>query len=572
MHFCRHQECPPKRPVRLRLRGERFSTVKMLKLASPALMVLATLCVGLVGVWAEIVWPAVAALIVLGTISLVVTLSAGRGTRAAAAALVVAWGCSLVGAPGLLFPGGKVFTLGPMLALLAWCMAVVALPAACSAQGAGVRRGWKVLCLAWSWFGVSIWLGSSYLRDQMVPFLAGLVLSLALLIVCKRWFRMPALAVQSVNTLIVLIVGLPMLDFLIWPPVRLTEPSPARHLYLYRVAERDPTGFKEWCAEYDAQLDSLWKGLFKPDPTDKLPYLVRRGARHTFFQSPIRINKRGFRGPAIPSGKGRTYRIVALGESSTFGFTLNRGDKTWPVLLQQMIRQRLDLSRPVEVINAGLPGFCIEDNLHRLARDILPLKPDMVISYHGYNGFFLIHPALPRVCNNAPPAYRDRPLKILANCEYRLRLMLAEHREVAKLYRHPIRLADPLNNRYARDYLALIQAAQTNHFKLVLANFSMAVNAHTDLDVVQFYRQRFPVVFWQIKANEVHSTIVRRLAESHTNVFFVDTHPGLDGKCDEFIDLVHFDQAGRRQLAENIFAGITNILEEELSADNVASR
>jgi lysophospholipase L1-like esterase len=396
--------------------------------------------------------------------------------------------------------------------------------------------------------------------------------SLALLIASKRWFRMPTLAVQSVNTLILLLVGLPIVDFLIWPPVDLDKPEPSQHLYLYRTAQADPAGFREWCAEYDVQLKALFRNLFKVDPSRQLPYVARRGSHYTFFQSHISINDRGFRGPKIPPKKGGTYRIVALGESTTFGLTLKREDMTWPALLQQMIQERLKPVRPVEVINAGVPGFSIVENLRRLKQDILPLKPDMIISYHGYNGFRLIQPALPRVRTTGPPPYRDRPLRILADCEYRLRLIFGEHREAENLYRHPVRLNHLLQNPYARDYLALIQTARTNHIRLVLANYCMAVNSNSDLNVIQFHRKRFPMVFWQIRANEVHSAMVRRLGEEYPDVTCVDTHPGLDGKHDKFIDLVHFTQAGRRQLAENIFAGITNLLERDLSAGSVAAR
>ena len=39
--------------------------------------------------------------------------------------------------------------------------------------------------------------------------------------------------------------------------------------------------------------------------------------------------------------------------------------------------QRLGAGRPVEVINAGVPGYDIVESVGRMERDILPLKPDM---------------------------------------------------------------------------------------------------------------------------------------------------------------------------------------------------
>jgi hypothetical protein len=117
---------------------------------------------------------------------------------------------------------------------------------------------------------------------------------------------------------------------------------------------------------------------------------------------------------------------------------------------------------------------------------------------------------------------------------------------------------------YARAYRQLAETAQTNHIRLVLGNYSMAVNAQSDLQVIEFYRLRFPGVFGTIKANELHSRLVRQIAGEHPEICFVDTHPHLDGEHDKFIDTAHFTQDGDQQLAETFYAGIRRILEADL--------
>ena len=94
----------------------------------------------------------------------------------------------------------------------------------------------------------------------------------------------------------------------------------------------------------------------------------------------------------------------------------------------------------------------------------------------------------------------------------------------------------------------------------------MAVNENSPRGVLDFYRRRYPAVVWWIKANQAHSLIVQQLAQQHPEVVFVDAHPGLDGDHDKFIDLMHFTQAGRQQLAETIFAGIKEPLAREFAA------
>jgi lysophospholipase L1-like esterase len=219
----------------------------------------------------------------------------------------------------------------------------------------------------------------------------------------------------------------------------------------------------------------------------------------------------------------------------------------------------------VEVVNAGFPMITLKGNLARLPRDVLPLKPDLIISYHGYNGFNMIQRSLPLPFALDPPVYKARPLKLLANCEYRLRLLLAARHERALLALHPASITHPLETEYADLYGQLIDLAQTNGIRLALCTYAMAVNRNSDPDVIRFYQRRFPSVFWMIKANEVHSLIVKQLTERHPETVFVDACPGLDGDHRRFVDLMHFTPQGSGQLAETIFAAITNVLRAELA-------
>jgi lysophospholipase L1-like esterase len=64
--------------------------------------------------------------------------------------------------------------------------------------------------------------------------------------------------------------------------------------------------------------------------------------------------------------------------------------------------------------------------------------------------------------------------------------------------------------------------------------------------------------------------MLRQMAEQAPEVCLVDTQPQLDGAHEKFIDLVHFTQAGRQQLAETFFAGVRKLLEADLSAAGAA--
>jgi lysophospholipase L1-like esterase len=263
--------------------------------------------------------------------------------------------------------------------------------------------------------------------------------------------------------------------------------------------------------------------------------------------------------------KNGAYRIVALGESTTFGMTIQAGDTPWPEMLEQIIRQRLKTRRPVQVINAGVPACNIYHSLYRLTHEILPLQPDMVISYHGANGFPLIDSSVLPPLGPIPPVYRERPVKLMGDAEHRIRMWLFQY-HARRRHLSNLPPARPLETKYADAYRQLIQCAHTNHIRLALANFSMAVNQTSDSKVVDFYMGGGPrVAHAFMRANPVHSMIVNQLAAENPEVCFVDTHPHLDGEHEKFIDVIHLTNEGRRQLAENILAAIKPVLEQDLS-------
>jgi hypothetical protein len=124
--------------------------------------------------------------------------------------------------------------------------------------------------------------------------------------------------------------------------------------------------------------------------------------------------------------------------------------------------------------------------------------------------------------------------------------------------------AELLKTPYAECYRQLIQFARTNHIDLVLGNFSMAVNATNPPDEVQFFRSLAPATLADIRGNVLHSQLLQELASLNPDIRLVNTHPNLDGNPENFLDLVHFTGDGERQLAENFFAGIQDILQRNL--------
>lgn len=443
----------------------------------------------------------------------------------------------------------------------------------------------------WLALGEVIWMAQGYFQNNGWLFYGTLAAMIATLIVSKHALDYGVPAILAVNTAVVFLAAMPVTEiaarlFLAsprpGPAAERLDREPAGHprgitaenahlFYSYDDAHGDPGAFASWWSFFVGSFNSAAEGTFYESyPGHSPPWRLHPGGHAMVMDCPISINRRGFRGPELAEPKGNVYRIVCLGESTTFGMTFRKGDRPWPALLQDMINQRLHLSRPVEVVNAGIPAWSLAGNLERLRPQILPIHPDMLISYHGFNGFGMIDRSLPDVFGPPPPPFPHRPLRLLAEFEYRHDLSEFMRRHGGG--DHPGPLLPPLKTPYADCYRRLIAFAQTNHIRLALANFSMAVTPATSQQVLDFYNAfGLGLLYGRANANGIHTEIVRRLAAATPGVIYIDTHPGLDGDRRKFIDVVHLTQKGRQQLAENMFAALRPVLEETLGKKAAAA-
>src|SRR5262249_13017328 len=110
--------------------------------------------------------------------------------------------------------------------------------------------------------------------------------------------------------------------------------------------------------------------------------------------------------------------------SPTLGPGLHAGDRSWPEILQELIDRRITCRRSIQVINAGTQAYSLRDNVERVRRDILPLEPDLVISYHSANSLPLLDPALRPERVGPPPQRAQRASDLLGEVEYRVSLWL----------------------------------------------------------------------------------------------------------------------------------------------------
>lgn len=83
--------------------------------------------------------------------------------------------------------------------------------------------------------------------------------------------------------------------------------------------------------------------------------------------------------------KDNSYRILCIGDSSTFGFGASDAERfSYPAQLQRILKEK-ETDRKFEVINLGIPGISSSQVLNRLRRNISEYDPDMIIVMVGIN-------------------------------------------------------------------------------------------------------------------------------------------------------------------------------------------
>jgi hypothetical protein len=114
-------------------------------------------------------------------------------------------------------------------------------------------------------------------------------------------------------------------------------------------------------------------------------YLAPRQTAYHFNVS-VSTNSLGIRNPEIQLDKADSqYRILALGDSHTFGFAVEEWE-TWPRLLEQKLKHSDDWrNRNFDVINGGVAALSLEQEIEFLRERLLRVKPDLVIVGYYWN-------------------------------------------------------------------------------------------------------------------------------------------------------------------------------------------
>jgi hypothetical protein len=281
----------------------------------------------------------------------------------------------------------------------------------------------------------------------------------------------------------------------------------------------------------------------RAEPTDQVE----------LFGTAIALGPGGTRARASVGARGRRYRIVAAGGSSTFGATRGAAERPWPALLEAAIRGELDCALPVEVVNAGVIGRGIAGVVKGFEAEIVPLDPQLLIyesGVHELDELAQEHPELRAAAFEPTPA-RASPLLRSLEQRWRRSADASRWREARQVV--PDR-AKPAATRLAGAYRHLLLDARRHGIEVVLAGLALALPEDAPADAVRRYEALDPRTRQRLLALDLHRRVLRQLAATY-RATLLDPTPG-PGEAREalFLDLQLRSQLGRERLAGQLLA------------------
>ena len=183
------------------------------------------------------------------------------------------------------------------------------------------KRGGRLAttALGLAFLGAALLARNAFMANEPYLFYAALVGTAVLAVaLAERAGRFAAGFGAASRVLVLFALALPVADAFYRSSTGVPiAGSIANPTYSYRAARENPAAFAMWWFYYLNEWireDGVRSAIEMPDPEKKLPFVLIPGGSGRMFDTVIRINSAGFRGPEITRNKADRFRIVALGE------------------------------------------------------------------------------------------------------------------------------------------------------------------------------------------------------------------------------------------------------------------
>jgi lysophospholipase L1-like esterase len=350
-------------------------------------------------------------------------------------------------------------------------------------------------------------------------------------------------------------------------------------------------GLGEWAVRYRERTRSSVPGTMS-----QLFYrhtrLMHGLVRGTDYFGWVRVGRQGFRGArdVSESHPDSVFRIIAVGGSTTFDANTSGDSSAWPARLEQILNS-VDAPQHFEVLNAGVPGFQVFDDLVRLELELHRYKPNLIILYQGHNDLFntLSNAGAPKAVSFDPrpgetPAVYPWQLWLERNSllyhKLRSKWEAIQYRASGEAEGARAKPADYNagidrgSEGFGRNVRLFLAVAQSLGIRVVVPQVVYAksdVGAGADSVVVALWRRALPfappAVVWTGYAR--YDSVARVATTAHTGTIYVPaSDPALwllDGYAEG--DPIHFNNSGSWRLARHLANAIRALPELQHATD-----
>lgn len=300
------------------------------------------------------------------------------------------------------------------------------------------------------------------------------------------------------------------------------------------------------------------------------------------------VNADFFRGQRVTKERvPGTLRIALLGGSAAFDMW-KRDEETWAEELERELSGVL--RRPVEVLNAGTPGYSTWQSVRLLESRILAYDPDLVLVYHLYNDSLYFRfddrdkiadawRLNARSCYMTDAAHEHAVWDTLSLFFPRttdfLRAMVVEaairelRSEAHKVWKdtelrsevHPVGFG--LYETNLRRMAKLLEPRRIPLGLVTQASIIREQNTKAERQRIHYaYRGLSTERLW--KAYQDAYAVPDKIAATHPHVFVIKAHERVPVDSRLFVDEVHLTKDGSRLLARVVTKGVVDHINQSL--------